>query len=100
MVAKSFAYGVMNDNQRRRHLEDLTTLSMLIQISDRVGDGLNRKENGELFTAYSAALSDPLPTDRTAPPLALLGCVKLRGRIWWEQTSSRGSPRPRAVLSG
>lgn len=60
LLAKSFAYRVTNDSLRRRHLEDLATLSTLIRISDHVGDGLNRKENSTLFTAWSAALADPI----------------------------------------
>ena len=79
LLAKSFAYGVMNDNLRRRHLEDLATLATLIRISDRVGEGLNRKENGKLFTAYSAALTDPVAN---VSGRASDGLARLRQAAW------------------
>lgn len=60
LLAKAFGYGVQLDPLRGRHLHDLAVLSTLIRISDRVGDGLNRKERGKLFTAYEAAVADPL----------------------------------------
>lgn len=79
LLAKSFAYGVMNDTLRRRHLEDLATLATLIRISDRIGDGLNRKENGKLFTAYAAALIDPVAN---ASGRASDGLARLRQSAW------------------
>lgn len=81
LLAKSYAYGVMNDSLRRRHLEDLAILSTLIRISDHVGEGLNRKENSKMFTAYSAALQHPgaLNTPRAAEGLA-----RLAQAVWKE----------------
>ena len=66
-------------DRRRRHLEDLATLATLIRISDRVGEGLNHKENGKLFTAYSAALTDPVAkvSGRASDSL-----VRLRQAAW------------------
>jgi len=81
MLAKSFAYGVINNNLRRWHLEDLTTLATLIRISDRVGEGLNRKENGKLSTACAAALFDPVANDSDAQLVVSPDCAKLPGRI-------------------
>ncbi|WP_111719580.1 hypothetical protein [Homoserinimonas sp. OAct 916] len=62
LLGKAFAYGITRDPLRGRHLQDLAILSSLIRISDRVGDGLNRKERDKLFTAYEAAMTDPLAT--------------------------------------
>lgn len=60
LIAKAYAYGLVNDPLRQRHLQDFAVLSSMIRISDRVGDGLLRKERNKLFMAYSAAIKDPL----------------------------------------
>jgi hypothetical protein len=60
LIAKAYAYGLVNDPLRQRHLQDFAVLSSMIRISDRVGDGLQRKERNKLFMAYSAAIKDPL----------------------------------------
>ena len=60
LIAKAYAYGLINDPLRQRHLQDFAVLSSMIRISDRVGDGLLRKERNKLFMAYSAAIKDPL----------------------------------------
>jgi len=75
LLAKSYAYVLVNDLLRRRHLEDLATLSTLIQISDHIGDGLSRKENSALFTAFSAATLDPLTAGSE-------GLARLEQAIW------------------
>ena len=79
LLAKSFAYGVMNDPFRRRHLEDLSTLAGLIRISDRVGDDLNKKESSKLFAAYSAAIEDPAVAAQSAASERL---ARLRQAVW------------------
>ncbi|MFE4469694.1 hypothetical protein ACFRFH_12845 [Leifsonia sp. NPDC056824] len=60
LIAKAYAYGLVNDPLRQRHLQDFAVLCSMIRISDRVGDGLRRKERNKLFMAYSAAITDPL----------------------------------------
>jgi hypothetical protein len=60
LIAKAYAYGVVNDPLRRRHLQDFAVLSAMIRISDHVGEQLQHKESTKLFTAYTAALEDPL----------------------------------------
>ncbi|MEY9854350.1 hypothetical protein ABH923_004028 [Leifsonia sp. EB41] len=60
LIAKAYAYGLVNDSLRQRHLQDFAVLCSMIRISDRVGDGLRRKERNKLFMAYSAAITDPL----------------------------------------
>jgi hypothetical protein len=60
LLAKAYAYSVWNDPLRRRHLEDLATLSMLIRVSDRVREGLTSRESSKLATARRAAIADPL----------------------------------------
>lgn len=60
LLAKAYAYGMINDRLRRRHLEDLGALAGLIRISDRIGDGLTAKERSKLLTAYTAAVADPV----------------------------------------
>ncbi|WP_426516117.1 hypothetical protein ACPPVQ_15950 [Diaminobutyricibacter sp. McL0618] len=60
LIAKAYAYGLVNDPLRQRHLLDFAVLSAMIRISDHVGEKLQRKERTKLFTAYTAALGDPL----------------------------------------
>lgn len=79
LIAKAFAYGVVNDPLRRRHLEDFATLARLIQVSDRVGDGLNSREKSKLFMAYSAALKD---SAAMTVPGAVEGLARLKQAIW------------------
>lgn len=79
LLAKAFAYSVMNDTLRRRHLEDLATLSTLIRASDSIGIGLTRKENAKLFSAYSAAKADPA---RISFAGAAEGLARLRQAAW------------------
>jgi hypothetical protein len=64
LLAKSYAYGVMNDPLRRRHLEDLATLATLIRISDRVGAALTKKRTA----SYSWRTALRLPTQSSVPP--------------------------------
>jgi hypothetical protein len=79
LLAKAFAFGVVNDQLRRRHLEDLATLATLIRISDRVGDGLNKRENSKLLLAFNAALEDPGVMSITG---AEEGFARLRQAVW------------------
>lgn len=79
LLAKAFAFGVTNDPLRRRHLEDLAALAALIRISDRVGEGLVKRENTKLFMAYSAAIADRATS--TAPG-ATEGLARLRQAVW------------------
>ena len=60
LIAKAYAFGVVNDPLRQRHLQDFAVLASMIRISDHVGNDLLRKEKSKLFMAYSAALVDPL----------------------------------------
>ncbi|WP_243064250.1 hypothetical protein [Humibacter sp. RRB41] len=60
LIAKAYAYGLVNDPLRQRHLQDFAVLTSMIRISDRVTDGLQRKERNKLYMAYSAAIKDPL----------------------------------------
>jgi hypothetical protein len=60
LIAKAYAYGLVNDPLRQRHLQDFAVLSAMIRISDHVGAELQRKEKNKLFIAYTAALADPL----------------------------------------
>lgn len=85
LVAKAYAYGVVNDPYRRRHLQDLATLGGLIRLSDRVSDGLNRKEGGKLFTAYSDAVADPAVSTSTDGGLA-----RLAAAVWPDRDLSKG----------
>lgn len=79
LLAKSYAYGVVLDRLRRRHLEDLAALASLIRISDGIGEGLLRKERNKLFTAYSAAINDP-----AIRSLAEDGFARLQVAVWPE----------------
>lgn len=85
LLAKAFAYGVTNDRFRRRHLEDLCTLSTLIRLSDRIGDGLNRKESSKLFTAYGAAIDDP----SFASSSEAEGLARLAAAAWPDRDMTR-----------
>jgi hypothetical protein len=60
LIAKAYAYGLVNDPLRLRHIQDFAVLSSMIRISDRVADGLQRKERNKLYMAYSAAITEPL----------------------------------------
>ena len=60
LIAKAYAYGLVNDPLRQRHLQDSAVLSAMIRISDHVGNELQRKEKSKLFMACTAALADPL----------------------------------------
>ena len=79
LLAKAYAYGVVNDSLRRRHLEDLAALVGLIRISDRVGEGLLTKERNKLFTAYKAAMED---SSVHAISGAEEGFLRLRQAVW------------------
>lgn len=92
LLAKAFAFGVINDPYRRRHLDDLATLSGLIRISDQVGAGLNRKENSKLFTAYRAALDEP---SMSASPDAGEGLARLCQAVWPHLTDGSPASPPR-----
>jgi hypothetical protein len=77
LIAKSYAFGVVLDPLRRRHLEDLATLANLVRASDRIGEGLNRKERNKLFVAYDTAMKDPYIRS-----LAEDGFARLRIALW------------------
>ena len=79
LLAKAFAYGVVNDSLRRRHLEDLAALAALIRISDHVGDGLTKRENSKLFMAHQAATEDPIASNL---PGAAEGLARLQQAAW------------------
>jgi len=72
---------MINDSLLRRYLEDPATLATIIRISDRVGEGLNRRENGKLSTAYPAVLFGPVANDSDAHLVVSPYCAKLPGRI-------------------
>lgn len=55
LIAKAFAYSVPLDRAKERHLLDFATLSTLISASDRVGDGLTRREQQVLSNALRAS---------------------------------------------
>lgn len=78
LLAKAFAFGVVHDQYRRRHLDDLATLSTLIRVSDRVGEGLSKRENSQLLIAYAAALKDP---QALSHPGAEEGLARLRQAV-------------------
>lgn len=58
LLAKAYAYGVVQDQLRRRHLEDLAALAALLQVSDRIAVGLTTKERDALLKAHGAAVAD------------------------------------------
>lgn len=55
LIAKAFAYTVPLDRAKDRHLLDFATLSTLLSASDRVGDGLTRRERQVLGNALTAS---------------------------------------------